>query len=714
VKYRLHGGPIAALRGRLRPLGLALLGVLALLHAVDAPWVPPLRTAWFDATQRLLPRAFAEQPAIIVDIDDASLAARGQWPWPRTLLADLVRAIAQQGPAVIGIDILMSEPDRLSPGRVLRSMPGIDPALAAALAALPSNDTALARALVAAPTVLIASTAEQPTGRMLSAPPIAVVAVSALALAGGGAPSRPPLQRAGGVITSIDEIDRAARGRGIVAVRPSAIVRRVPLITDIGGTLAPGFAIEMLRVALGAKRLSLLVGADGAEGVVVGDVLVPVEPDAAARIHYSHSYRARYVAAVDVLDGRVDPAAFRDKLVIVGASAAGLNDNQFTPLHESMPGSEIHAQLLENIVGDALLRRPGWAPALEVAAFVALGLVLVLAMPRSRPGRAALVALGLALLPLGASLAAHSGSKLTLDGATPTLHLLLLFGALSVLALTEAARQRRSLEATIREQRERAAFVAGEFAAARRIQTGMLPSAAAFRDDPRIDIAATMVPAREVGGDLYDFFRLDADRVFFLVGDVAGKGLSASLFMAVGKALCKSAALSRPDATASELLTIVNVEVARDNQEMLFVTAFAGIVDLSSGSVDFCSAGHDAPYLLAADCAIPTRLTGPGGPPLCVVDDFAYPGGRHQLAPGDAIVLVSDGVTESRDAAGAFYGAERLAAALRPAATPLSAAMLVEAVRAEVERFAAGADAADDLTVLALVWRGPRAAPQHA
>ncbi len=705
MKYRLHGGPIAALRGRLRPFGLALLALLALLIAVEAPWVTPLRTAWFDATQRLLPRPFTAQPAIIVDIDDASLAERGQWPWPRTLLAELVGAIARQAPAVIGIDILMPEPDRLSPGRLLQSLPGLDPALADGIAALPSNDAALAGALAAAPSVLIASTAERPTGRLLAAPPVAVVA--ARPPAAGAAPPRLPLPRAGGVITSIDEIDRAARGRGIVAIRPSAIVRRVPLVTDVGGTLAPGFALEMLRVAIGATRLSLVVGDDGAERIVVGDVPIPVEPDAAARIHYSHSYRARYVAAADVLDARVDPAVFRDRLVIVGASAAGLNDNQFTPLDESMPGSEIHAQLLENIVGDTLLRRPARAAAFEIATFVALGLVLVLALPRARPGRAALFALGLALLPLAASLAAHHGYRLTLDGATPTLHLLLLFGALSVLALAEAARLRRSLEATIREQRERAAFVAGEFAAARRIQTGMLPAADALRDEPRIDVAATMVPAREVGGDLYDYFPLAADRMFFLVGDVAGKGLSASLFMAVGKALCKSAALARPAATACDLLTTVNVEVARDNREMLFVTAFAGIVDLARGSVDCCSAGHDAPYLLRAGGGDPARLAAAGGPPLCVVDDFAYPGTQHPLAAGDALVLVSDGVTESRDAAGALYGSERLLAVLRAATAPYDAATLVEAIRADVAAFAAGTDAADDLTVLALVWRGP-------
>ena len=185
------------------------------------------------------------------------------------------------------------------------------------------------------------------------------------------------------------------------------------------------------------------------------------------------------------------------------------------------------------------------------------------------------------------------------DAATTGVGLLILFSVLLVLTLADATRRRKSLERVVQAQRVQAAYVSGELEAAQRIQTGILPRAESLRDEARIDLAATMLPAREVGGDLYDFFRLDADRLFFLVGDVAGKGLSASIFMAISKALYKSATLRRPDATISELMRAANEEVSRDNPEMFFVTVFAGILDLRSGELAYCNAGHENPYVLA-------------------------------------------------------------------------------------------------------------------
>jgi serine phosphatase RsbU (regulator of sigma subunit) len=223
-----------------------------------------------------------------------------------------------------------------------------------------------------------------------------------------------------------------------------------------------------------------------------------------------------------------------------------------------------------------------------------------------------------------------------------------------------------------------------------------------------------MIPAREVGGDLYDFFRLDDDRLFFMIGDVAGKGLSASIFMAVSKALCKSTALRSRSATVGELVSAANGEVARDNSEMLFVTAFVGILDLATGQLEFCTAGHDNPYLLHADQPAPTRLVDPGGPPLCVVDGFDYPSAGYRMRAGERLCLVSDGVTEARDRAGGMYGSQRLATLLQAnAQAAVPARAIVDAVCADVAAFATGADAADDMTVMVLCWRGPGPAPER-
>ncbi len=284
---------------------------------------------------------------------------------------------------------------------------------------------------------------------------------------------------------------------------------------------------------------------------------------------------------------------------------------------------------------------------------------------------------------------------------------------LLVLTLTEAYRQKRSLERVVQQQREASARIAGELDAAKRIQMATLPRTDFLRGDRRVDLAATMIPAREVGGDLYDFFRLDDRRLFLLVGDVAGKGLSASIFQAVSKALYKSTMLRAPDGEIGMLMAAANTEVSRDNPEMLFVTAFAAILDLETGELAYCNAGHDNPYLFGAADAAVRRIADGDGPPLCAVDDFVYDGARRQMQPGEWLCIVTDGVTEAQRAAGELYGGPRVEDFLRRfchAHAAADAGAVVAALRADVDAFAAGAEPADDLTVLVLRWDGPRGA----
>jgi serine phosphatase RsbU (regulator of sigma subunit) len=312
--------------------------------------------------------------------------------------------------------------------------------------------------------------------------------------------------------------------------------------------------------------------------------------------------------------------------------------------------------------------------------------------------------------PVALGYLAFRSQRLLLDAATPAIGLVLLFGVLLVLTLAEATRQKRTLARLMQEQRERSARIAGELEAARRIQTATLPDAGLLRGDPRIDLAASMVPATEVGGDLYDFFRLDERRLFFLVGDVAGKGVSASIFMAVSKALCKSAALRAPETDIGALMAEANAEVSRDNPEMFFVTAFAGILDLDSGVLVHCNAGHENPYVVHPTDAAVRRIEDGGGPPLCAVDAFAYRGGSYRMRPGELLCLVSDGVTEAQGPTGELYGSPRVLDVLRQRRNgEVSASAVVDALRAAVESFAAGSEPVDDVTVLALRWQGPQA-----
>jgi adenylate cyclase len=690
---------------RIWRLGLLALLALAALVVLQPPWGRRLQAAWFDGFQVLWPRTPQSDQVAIVAIDEKGLAALGQWPWPRNLLADLVRRVAEHEPLVIGLDVLLPEPDRLSPQRLLERAALEDSVLAARLAAMPTSDQILARAIAAAPVVMAVAGSETPQGGPLHVAPIIVSG-------GQGEPAASALIHYPAALCNLDELDGVAAGHGMISADPTnAIYRRFPLVFDVNGTLAPALALDMLRVALKRPALQLhLRGAD-VRGVSVGGAELPTEHDAAVRLYYARAGGMRQVSAVDLLARKVNPAALQGRLVVIGISGAGLGDEyRSTPLGQAMTGGEIHAQLIENLLDRSYLRRPAWAPALEWTVFMALGLWLIRVTPRWRARHSALLVVGGMLVAGTAAFVAFRATGLLFD-ATPGLYLLLLYGVLLVLTLTEAARRRRALESAMRAQREREAFITGELAAAQRIQLGMLPAVAVLAGESRIDLAATMSAAREVGGDLYDFFLLDATRLYFMVGDVSGKGLPASMFMAVSKALCKSVVLRDPGASIGAMMRAANAEIGRDNAQQLFVTALIGVLDLDSGELSYCNAGHEDPYLMRTDPPALIRLADGDGPPLCAVDDFEYAGAVHRLRPGEMLCLVSDGVPEARNPAGELFGMARLDAALTGLQQAGAGAQaLVDGLQAEVTAFAQGAEPADDLTVLALRWRGPAGA----
>ncbi|WP_016747838.1 PP2C family protein-serine/threonine phosphatase, partial [Rhizorhabdus wittichii] len=213
-------------------------------------------------------------------------------------------------------------------------------------------------------------------------------------------------------------------------------------------------------------------------------------------------------------------------------------------------------------------------------------------------------------------------------------------------------------------------------------------------------IDALLEPAKSIGGDLYDVIRLDADRIAFLVGDVTGKGVPAALFMALSKALAKSVVL-RGVPSLADAAAILNEELMRDNSEAMNVTMLVGILDLSSGELVLMSAGHEDPLHIRGDGAIAIHKLD-GGPPFCIVD-FPYPDEPMTLAPGEALVLISDGVSEAQNGDGALFGHDRLLAALQGRT---NASAMVEAMRDAVRAFEDGTDPTDDLTVMAVRYLG--------
>jgi adenylate cyclase len=683
-----------------------MLAMLVIVRALNPAILQNLRLRGFDFLEHLAPRKYQPLRVGIVAIDDRSLAQYGQWPWSRARVAQLVEKIAAGKPSVLGVDIIFAEPDRLSPGRLVESDPEIPAQIASELSKLPTHESVLADAIRKVPTVLAVGGSEE-ASRALATP-----ARVTMVLESGSNP-RPFLFSHPALLRSVPGIAAAERGQGSVDPEPDrdGITRRVPLFVFDQGNVVPNLSLEMLRVASGTGALGIVSGKDGVQGARLGSLFLPT--DARGRIYpyFTPSYEARYISAAELLSGSYDPAAFRGAAVLLGLTALGLTDRDQTPVGP-MAGVEVWAQTLESMLTGNLLSRPASMNLVEIAIVLIAGLVIIFALPYQNPRIAGAALLCLVAILFASALASFKFSKLLLDGVYPALSSVLVFGVMLSENLRVAEEGRRRLAAELQHEREMEARLDGELNAARAIQLGLLPRH--FPGPPDrgdLEVFASIEPARMVGGDLYDFVLLDSEHLSFAIADVSGKGVPAALFMAMTKEVLHTAtlryrnALDRVFNEANDKISAASEELGAGGTNMMFVTVFAGILDLRSGVLVYVNAGHDSPFVIRAG-AEPENFPLAGGPPLGTVDDFQYSIEQRQLAPDEMVLAYTDGVTEAQDANHALYSAARLKQLLGSAPTT-GAKTVVDFVRDDVRRFAAGAEQADDITLLAVRWLGP-------
>jgi CHASE2 domain-containing sensor protein len=336
----------------------------------------------FDRYQRKMPRAVQSQPVTIVAIDEKSLAHLGQWPWPRHRLAALVDAINQHNPAAIGLDIYMPEADQTSPAQVAHALQRKRPQLAEQLRALPSNDQLLATTLAHTPTVLGAAGFDfktYTTSTGMRTWPLQLQGAERLPASAREYPA---------VLASLAQLQNVAAGQALLNVdADDGTVRRMPLVASIGGHPVPSLASEMYRVALGVPGIQVRTSRHGIESVSVADLQVPTQPNGDVLVHFAPKADTlqRYVSALDVLQGNVNPEAMNGKLVLVGLTGMGLSDMKRTALGEHVPGLEIQAQIIEAIFENQLLQRPWWMLFAEIACALIVGGLMIWLLPRVQP-----------------------------------------------------------------------------------------------------------------------------------------------------------------------------------------------------------------------------------------------------------------------------------------------------------------------------------------
>src|SRR5215470_4558623 len=406
-------------------LVIALIGGAIALRYQDPFFVRALRLIAFDHFQRLDPPKYdPELPIRIVDIDEASLAKIGQWPWPRTTVRDLLAELAAKGAAVIAFDVLFAEPDRTSLEAIVKQLPASEAAaVTAAMAGRPSNDQQFADEIRQTPTVL-STVLGQGTATTLPA--------KAGYVFGGDDPG-PFLQDFDAATPNLPPFEDAAHGIGAfnwVADRDQ-IVRRVSLMFRLNDAFVPSLAAEALRVAQGAS--TYLLKASNASGetafgqstglnhIRIGDIIVPTDSGGGVYLKFRHFDKAQYIPAWKVLAGEVAQDDIEGRIMLVGTSAPGLLDLRATPVDAAVPGIDIHAQVVEHLLSGRFLERPDYALALEEFVILVLGIMLAFALPRVSAKSSAAIGFATIALILIGGWAAYRYGNLLLDPSYPAL-----------------------------------------------------------------------------------------------------------------------------------------------------------------------------------------------------------------------------------------------------------------------------------------------------
>ncbi len=555
-----------------------------------------LRLLGFDILQQTLPRMpDASYPVRIVDIDEPSIKAFGNWPWRRDLLARLIDKLFASGVRVVVFDMVFPEPT----GGRARSIAGS----VAEFARIQAAAEQTSRGGIAPTIPLPRRSPRHPTvlGIIGTSQAVRRPAKGQSIVRDHRRERHEFVPNFAGASGNLPALEEAAAGIGALNWLPDhdQILRRIPLVVAISGKLYPslvdGGAARLQRRqddprALGRRwRLCRQSGHH--------DRSPSVKPSSQRIVTASSGFRSlgtipkRTISAADVLQGKAPANALDGRIAIIGTSAPGLLDLRATPLDPIISGVEINAQALEQLLTKRLLIRPDYAVGMEIVLTVASALLLGLMVYWW--GARVSAAVGFAtvcLFSLGSLLAFSQG--LLLDAVFPimTSTAAYIFGTGYLYYEAESERNRG---------REALQRIAREMEAAAQIQRTFLPKELPTGPfDSKFEIFAVMKPAKAVGGDFYDYFLINDRKLGFVVGDVSGKGVPAALFMSVSRTVLRTIAFEGEE--PGIVLSKVNAILSRDNTEGMFVTIFYAALDLETGRLAFSSAGHDDALLLTA------------------------------------------------------------------------------------------------------------------
>ena len=615
-----------------------LLIILIAIKILNPSFVKSISYLSFDVYQKIFVEN-KDSEVIIIDIDEKSLGKFGQFPWNRSIFAKILDQLNTSNPKAIGFDIFFTEKDKQSPDAIIKSY-NLIPSDILEIQNLKDPDKIFSEKLKQSKSVIAVLGSSTPSHSNYDRK------AKSRFLSKGGDPNKFTYSYPYS-IGSLEELEKSVKGLGSISFldQLDGIIRSLPLVVKLNDELYPSMGLEMVRVGSKQKNIYIELNEIGITKISSRPHKIQTDPNAIIWIKYKKSSKSQYISASDVYEGNFSKEFFKDKYVLIGASAQGLFDLVKTPLGTTIPGVEVHANVIENILDQSyLIRNPNiYLFELLFSLFIALATFVL--SQKIKPKFSLSIFFGniLLIIIIGFTFYRFRGELVDISYPIFMVTVTFLTGLyFRFIEENKIALENLQKEAKLLKERELAAGV----------QKSLFPDISKFENF----IYAKNIPARDVSGDYFDVVRSSKEEYFFTLADVSGKGIKAGMYMAKASSIFRT--LANLKYSLEKIVFGVNNELVEAKFKGMFVTAVFGKLNIVTGEMTFINAGHES--ILIFDQNKNYDYIKSAMPPIGIIKYFTESMVKSTTIniKDKSLVVYTDGVTEGYLKNGEELGAE--------------------------------------------------------
>ena len=617
---------------------LIVLTLLIFLKILNPAFIKSVSYLSFDLYQKIFAEE-KESEVVIIDIDEQSLGKFGQFPWNRTVFAKILDQLNTSNPKAIGFDIFFTEKDKQSPDEIIKSY-NLITTDAINLQKLKGPDQIFSEKLNETKSVIAVLGSSVPSHSNYDRK------AKARFLSKGGDPKKFTYSYPYS-IGSLETIEQSAKGLGSISFldQLDGIIRSLPLIVKFNNKIYPTMGLEMVRVGSKQKNIYVELNEVGIKRISARPYKIDSDPNGIIWIKYKKSDKRQYISAQDVYDGKFQSDFFKDKYVLIGASAQGLFDLVKTPLGITIPGVEVHANVIENILDQSYLIRNPNTYVFELLFSIIIALLTFILSQKIKPKYSLSVFFGnlLFIIVIGFSIYKFRSELVDISYPIFILTITFLTGLyFRFIEENKLALANLQKEAKLLKERELAGGV----------QKSLFPDISAFENF----VYAKNIPARDVSGDYFDVMKVGPEEYYFTLADVSGKGVKAGMYMAKASSIFRT--LSNLKFPLERVVFGVNNEIIEAKFKGMFVTAVFGKFNPKTGDLTFINAGHES--IMLFDKSKKFEFIQSDLPPIGIMKYFAESMVKSNTIniKDKTFVVYTDGVTEGYLPNGEEFGAE--------------------------------------------------------